>query len=69
MGYRGKLVEKERARALSREGLTMLEIATQPGVSNWTRDVTFTPRQRELTSHRAVMGLVRALISSNAIPG
>ncbi|MBA2751432.1 MAG: hypothetical protein H0U41_04230, partial [Actinobacteria bacterium] len=48
MGYRGKVVEKERARELRGEGFTMLEIATQLGVSKssvslWTRDVEFRP--------------------------
>jgi len=52
MGYRGKVVEKERARELRGEGFTMLEIATELGVSKssvslWTRDVEFRPRQRE----------------------
>jgi transcriptional regulator with XRE-family HTH domain len=52
MGYRGKLVEKERARELRGEGFTMLEIATRLGVSKssvslWTRDVEFVPRERE----------------------
>lgn len=52
MGYRGKLVEKERARDLRGEGFTMLEIATQLDVSKssvslWTRDVEFVPRARE----------------------
>ena len=45
-------MEKERARELRGEGFTMLEIATELGVSKssvslWTRDVEFRPRQRE----------------------
>ena len=48
MGYRGKVSERERARAL-RSGLPMLEIATELGVSKssvslWTRDVPVVPR-------------------------
>lgn len=57
MGYRGKLVEKERARALRGEGFTMLEIATQLGVSKssvhlWTRDIEFVPRERRSTARK-----------------
>jgi transposase len=52
MGYRGKVVEKERARELRGGGFTMLEIATQLNVSKssvslWTREVELTPRERE----------------------
>ncbi len=49
MGYRGKLVEQERARALRAEGYKLAEIAQMLGVAKssvslWVRDVTFTPR-------------------------
>lgn len=52
MGYRGKLTEQERARALRSQGFTMDEIAEQVGVSKssvslWTRDVEFVPRECE----------------------
>jgi transcriptional regulator with XRE-family HTH domain len=51
MGYRGKVAEREEARALRAHGLTMLEIATKLGVSKssvslWTRDVEFVARPR-----------------------
>lgn len=49
MGYRGKLSEREAARALRAQGCTLHEIATRLGVSKssaslWTRDVVFTPQ-------------------------
>lgn len=51
MGYRGKLAEKERARTLRAQGMTLKEIATALGVSKssaslWVRDVEFEPRPR-----------------------
>jgi hypothetical protein len=51
MGYRGKLREQEQARALRAQGKTLLEIATELGVSKssaslWVRDVPFTPSPR-----------------------
>jgi hypothetical protein len=51
MGYRGKLREQEQARALRAQGKTLLEIATELGVSKssaslWVRDVPFTPTSR-----------------------
>ncbi|CAN5194493.1 hypothetical protein BH24ACT1_BH24ACT1_03920 [soil metagenome] len=50
MGYRGKVVEQERARALRAQGWTMPEIAAELEVSKgsvslWTRDVEFVPRR------------------------
>jgi hypothetical protein len=50
MGYRGKLVEQERARGLRASGLTLAEIAADLGVSKssvslWVRDVEFVPRR------------------------
>lgn len=51
MGYRGKVVEQEQARVLRAEGRTLLDIATELGVSKssvslWVRDVRFTPQPR-----------------------
>lgn len=52
MGYRGKVVEQERARDLRAEAWTLQEIATELGVAKssvslWVRDVEFTPKPRE----------------------
>jgi hypothetical protein len=49
MGYRGKVVERERARKLRAQSRTLEEIATELGVSKssvslWVRDVEFVPR-------------------------
>lgn len=57
MGYRGKLREREQARDLRAEGLSMPEIAERLGVSKssvslWTRDVPFTPRPRARARRR-----------------
>jgi Homeodomain-like domain len=57
MGYRGKLVERERARRLRASGLPMAEIATRLGVSRssvslWVRDVAFEPRPRDTRGRR-----------------
>ena len=46
MGYRGKLAEQERARALRAEAWTLNEIAAELGVAKssvslWVRDVPF----------------------------
>lgn len=51
MGYRGKVVERERARALRAEGWALLDIAEELGVAKssvsvWVRDVAFEPRPR-----------------------
>ena len=51
MGYRGKLVERERARELRAEAWTLAAIAAELGVSkssvsDWVRDVDFVPRPR-----------------------
>ncbi|MGH8896738.1 MAG: helix-turn-helix domain-containing protein [Egibacteraceae bacterium] len=51
MGYRGKVVEQERARGLRAEGMTLHEIATALGVAKssvslWVRDVEFEARPR-----------------------
>ena len=48
MGYRGKVEEQERARELRAAGMTLLDIATELGVTKssvslWVRDVDFTP--------------------------
>ena len=51
MGYRGKVVEKRRARELRAESWTLQEIAAELGVSKssvsgWVRDVDFVPQPR-----------------------
>jgi transcriptional regulator with XRE-family HTH domain len=51
MGYRGKFVERERARELRARSWTLQEIADELGVAKgsvsvWVRDVEFTPRPR-----------------------
>ncbi len=53
MGYRGKLVERERSRELRAQGRTMPDIAAELGVSRgsvslWTRDVDVVMGQRRL---------------------
>jgi hypothetical protein len=55
MGYRGKVVERERARTLRAEGWALLDIAEEVGaakstVSVWVRDVAFEPRPRRRTA-------------------
>jgi transcriptional regulator with XRE-family HTH domain len=51
MGYRGKVVEQERARQLRTEGWTLRDIATELGVSRssvslWVRDLPVVPVSR-----------------------
>ncbi len=51
MGYRGKVVERARARELRAQSWTLQAIADELGVakasvSTWVRDVEFTPRPR-----------------------
>ena len=53
MGYRGKLVEQQRARELRAEGWALQDIADELGVGRssvsvwvWVRDVPFVPRPR-----------------------
>lgn len=51
MGYRGKVSEQARARALRADGMTLADIATELSVSKgsvsaWVRDVPFTPSKR-----------------------
>ncbi len=51
MGYRGKVVEQERARELRAGGMTLADIAAELAVSKssvsiWVRDVPFTPSRR-----------------------
>jgi transcriptional regulator with XRE-family HTH domain len=58
MGYRGKVVERERARELRASGLTLADIATELGVSKasvsvWVRDVEFEPRPRQRPTFRS----------------
>ena len=57
MGYRGKVVEQERARALRAESWTLQDIADELGVAKssvslWVRDVEFVPKPRQPGAHR-----------------
>lgn len=57
VGYRGKVVERQEARSLRAQGLTMPEIAGKLGVSRssvslWTRDVPFEPRPGRTEARR-----------------
>jgi hypothetical protein len=57
MGYRGKVKEQERARALRAQNRTIADIAKTLGVSKssvslWVRDVPFTPSLRLRGPHR-----------------
>ncbi|MBL8778483.1 MAG: hypothetical protein JNK12_21290 [Acidimicrobiales bacterium] len=57
MGYRGKVIEQERARELRAESWTLQEIADELGVAKgsvsvWVRDVDFTPKPRQPGAHR-----------------
>jgi predicted transcriptional regulator len=57
MGYRGKLEEQERARAMRARNMTLQDIATELGVakssvSRWVRDVPFTPSKRRTGPQR-----------------
>lgn len=54
MGYGGKVVEQRRARELRSEAWTLMDIATELGVSKasvslWVRDVKFVPNPRRRT--------------------
>lgn len=62
MGYRGKTVEKERARDLRAESWTLQEIAAELGVSRssvsvWVRDVRFEPKPRHRPIFRSPSSL------------
>ena len=51
MGYRGKVVERQKARTLRAEAWTLQEIADEVGasrgtVSVWVRDIDFEPKPR-----------------------
>jgi hypothetical protein len=64
MGYRGKVVERERARELRAEGWPLAAIAAELGVSKgsvsvWVRDVAFTPRPRAAARPRGPNALQR----------
>jgi transcriptional regulator with XRE-family HTH domain len=64
MGYRGKLVEQERARRLRATGETLTDIAEKLGVAKssvslWVRDVTFQPRLRLRARRREPNALQR----------
>lgn len=57
MGYRGKVVERERARELRAEAWTLQQIAAELGVAKasvsvWVRDVDFVPRPRQTSRRR-----------------
>jgi hypothetical protein len=57
MGYRGKVKEREEARRLRAQNLTIIQIADQLGVSKssvsiWVRDVPFTPSKRRYGPQR-----------------
>ena len=57
MGYRGKVKEQEKARALRAQNRTLADIARTLGVSKssvslWVRDVPFTPTLRLRGPHR-----------------
>jgi hypothetical protein len=65
MGYRGKLQEQERARAMRARGMTLLDIASALGVSKssvslWVRDVPFTPSPRRTGAKRRTHPAARA---------
>ena len=64
MGYRGKVAEREHARELRAQGLTMPDIAAELGVSKssvslWVRDVPFTPGPRVRARRREPNALQR----------
>ena len=75
MGYRGKLAEQARARALRAENMTLADIATVLGVSKssvslWVRDVPFTPSKRRTgpkrSTHPARTAKLRQIDELNA---
>ena len=64
MGYRGKVVERERARELRAQSWTLQEICAELGVSKssvsvWVRDVEFVPRPRSTARRRGPNALQR----------
>jgi AcrR family transcriptional regulator len=64
MGYRGKVMQREHARLLRADGMTMQDIAQRLGVSKssvslWTRDVEFVPRPRVRARRREPNALQR----------
>lgn len=64
MGYRGKVIEQARARALRALGWTLLDIAHELGVAKssvsvWVRDVEFEPRPRVRARRREPNALQR----------
>ncbi|MCD9622393.1 hypothetical protein [Rhabdothermincola salaria] len=64
MGYRGKVVERERARELRAQAWTLQEIADELGVgkgsvSVWVRDVEFVPKPRSTARKRGPNALQR----------
>ena len=73
VGYRGKLAERDAARALREQGWTLAGIASELGVARssvslWTRDVPFEARRRQYlpgsrSSHRQHLEKVREVDS------
>jgi transcriptional regulator with XRE-family HTH domain len=64
VGYRGKVVEQERARELRALGWTLLDIARELGVAKssvslWVRDVAFEPAPRVRARRREPNALQR----------
>jgi transcriptional regulator with XRE-family HTH domain len=64
MGYRGKLEQQQRARALRAQAWTLQEIADELGVAKssvslWVRDVDFAPRPRRTARRRGPNALQR----------
>jgi transcriptional regulator with XRE-family HTH domain len=64
MGYRGKVLEQERARELRAEGWTLADIAAElrvakSSVSLWVRDVDFVPSPRRRARRRGPNALQR----------
>ena len=57
MGYRGKVQQQEKARAMRARNMTLQDIATELGVAKssvslWVRDVPFTPSKRRTGPQR-----------------
>lgn len=76
MGYRGKVEEQDRARAMRAAGMTLLDIASELGVSKssvsvWVRDVEFTPSPRrkgpKRNTHPASQAKARAIAAADRL--
>jgi AcrR family transcriptional regulator len=71
MGYRGKVVQQEQARAMRARNMTLQDIATELGVSKssvslWVRDVEFTPSKRRTGPQRRPNALHEAKLAQIA---